>query len=143
MTNTRQSVVDMVRSFAGTPWKHLGRSRRGVDCVGLVIAVADELKFTPPDLEVPVYGRQPDGTLLSYFDRYMVRIGLSDIRDGSVVIFSYYGSPYHAGIVTDGKSRAIMHAYAAQRKVVPDFLDNTARGRTLIRAYDYKGLTDG
>lgn len=143
MTVTRADIVAKATSFYGVPWKHLGRSRKGVDCIGLVIAVAEELGLTPPDLEVPVYRRQPDGTLLSYFDRFMARCSLGDISAGTVVIFSFYGSPYHAGIVTDAASRAIVHSFAVQRKVVPDLLDNTTGGRKLVRAYDYKGLCNG
>lgn len=139
----RADVVKSALSFIGTKWKHQGRDREGCDCVGLVAAVATDLGILPEDFEVPPYRREPGPELLGYFDRYMKRIMPGQIQDGTVVIFSYIGTPYHAGIVVNASAQAMVHAFATQRKVVTDYLDNSAKGRKLIRAYDYRGLADG
>lgn len=140
----RSEIVVAAKSFLGTPWKHQGRSPKGVDCVGLIYAVAVHLgAIKEGEVEIPPYRRQPDGTLLDYFDRYMDRARLTDLKPGMAVIFEFMGSPYHAGIVTDTRRRAIVHAFAPSKKVVVDMLDNTQKGRKLIRAYDYRGVADG
>jgi len=143
MTIKRSQIVQTAKSYLGVPWTHQGRSRAGVDCVGLVVAVAGDLGILPPDLVIPPYRTRPDASLLSYFDTHMTPVSLRAIKDGTVVIFAYGGSPYHAGIVVNVNSSAIVHAYAAHRKVVPDHLEASTKGRTLIRAYDYPGVTDG
>jgi hypothetical protein len=73
MTLLRSQIVAKAKSFIGTPWKHQGRTRRSVDCVGLVVAIADELGVLPPDLEIPPYRRVPDGSLEWYFRKHMDR----------------------------------------------------------------------
>ena len=109
----------------------------------MLVAIGDELRCTPSDLVIPPYGRQPDGTLLSYFAKHMTRIQYSKIQKGTVLIFSYFGSPYHAGVVMNPDTNALIHAYAARGKVVYDYIDNTQKGRKLVAAYDFAGVVDG
>lgn len=145
MTLLRSHIVASARSFLGVPWRHQGRARvTGVDCVGLVYAVAEDLGLLPPEgIIIPPYRAQPDASLLSYFDRYMDSIPLSRIKDGTAVVFSFGGSPHHAGIVVNASARAIVHAYASRKAVVVDYLDGTSKGRQLLRAFDYRGVQDG
>lgn len=140
---SRSTIVSTARSFLGVRWRHQGRSRDGCDCVGLVAAVADELGMLPGDFSVPPYRREPGPELLVYFDRYLDRIPIHSIRDGSIVLFAFMGQPYHAGIMVNLSSQAIVHAFATKRKVVTDYLDNPQMGRKLVRAYDYREVYDG
>lgn len=140
---TRAEIVRTALSFIGTPWRHQGRSRTGCDCIGLVAAIADELGALPADFEVPAYRRQPTAELLNYFDRYMTRIATTAVKEGSVAIFSFYGTPHHAGIIVNSSATDIVHAFATRKKVVADYLENGANGRRFIRAYDYRGVIDG
>lgn len=140
MNPTRADIVQTARSYLGVKWKHMGRDREGLDCVGLLIAVWRDLGYEPSEVPIPPYRLQPDGTMLDYFKRYMVRCPLLSIREGTAVVFSYFGSPYHAGIVIDAKQRFIVHAFAQTRQVVVDDLDNGLHGRKLISAWDYPGV---
>lgn len=45
------------REWLGTPWEHQGRTRRGIDCAGLVVVVAHALGLTSYD--TTAYGRYP------------------------------------------------------------------------------------
>lgn len=145
MTLLRSHIVASATSFLGVPWRHQGRARAtGVDCVGLVYAVAEDLGLLPPEgVFIPPYRVHPDASLLSYFERYMDPVPLTKIKDGVAVVFSFGGSPYHAGVVVNASSRALVHAYAARREVVTDYLDGTSKGRRLLRAFDYRGVQDG
>lgn len=133
----------MAQTFLGVPWQHQGRTRDGVDCVGLVYAVYAALGYPTSHVVIPPYRTQPDGTLLSIFDRYMTRIPLKAIGNGSVAVFAFAGSPYHAGIVADVHSSSLIHAFAGKRAVVYDYLDNPTKGREFIRAYDFNGVING
>ena len=143
MTVTRSEIVQAARSMLGTPWKHQGRSRKSVDCVGLVYLIAKELGIAPPDLEFPTYRRQPDGSVGSYFDRYMDRIPQSQMKAGSVMLHSFMGSPFHASVVVDPVAGAIIHATASKRAVVIDLFKGRKNGMIFHAAYDYKGVSNG
>lgn len=139
----RSEIAAVARSFLGVRWTHQGHTRSGVDCVGLVRAVGDELGLLPDDLIIPPYRTQPDASLLSYFDRYMDRVPARKARLGSVLIFGFGPSPHHAGIIVDASNGGIVHAYAAHRKVVMDHMESRAKGRRILRAFDFKGVQDG
>lgn len=144
MIVTRSEVVACAQSYLGVRWLHQGRSRAGVDCVGLVAAIALDLGLVDPKaLVIPPYRTRPDGSLLQYFSTHMDRINKRNVQAGSVAIFAFGGSPYHAGIITDVHSSAIIHAYAAERKVVYGYLASTAHGRELVCAFDFKGIVNG
>lgn len=139
----RTEIVAKAQTYLGVRWTHQGHTRNGVDCVGLIRAVATDLGIAPDDLYVPPYRTQPDASLLSYFDRYMDRIPISRAREGSVMIFGFGPSPHHAGILTSVNLSAIIHANAGHRKVVVDYLESKAKRRRILRAFDFKGVTDG
>lgn len=143
MTLTRSQIVATAKSFIGTPWKHQGRTRRSVDCVGLVYAVANELGVLPQNITIPPYRRVPDGSAAVYFDRHMDRARKDSLKRGMVLLHSFMGSPFHASILVDPTTGAIVHAYARHRKVVIDLFKGRKDGMVLYAAYDFKGVTDG
>lgn len=52
------TIVEAARSYIGVPWKHLGRTRRGLDCAGLLIVSVKDSEGI--DLDAPSrYGREP------------------------------------------------------------------------------------
>jgi len=139
---TRSDIVACAQGYVGTPWRHMGNDGRGVDCVGLLVAIWRDLRFTPKPV-IPPYRREPDGSLLEYFHEYMIPIPVHKLKVGSALIFAYQGSPYHVGVVVDPDRRSMIHAYARTRKVVFDIIDHGQETRRLICAWDYPGVTDG
>jgi cell wall-associated NlpC family hydrolase len=96
------SLVDQARTYLGTPWKHRGRSRKGIDCAGIVVCSYADLGVTLPDIER--YGREPhrDGLMTA------VRAGFGEpVNDGpkvgdlAVMTSGALGSkePHHLGIM--------------------------------------------
>ena len=49
---TRTDIVAAARGWLGVPWRHQGRSRAGVDCVGLVVVVCRSLGLSDHDSTV-------------------------------------------------------------------------------------------
>jgi cell wall-associated NlpC family hydrolase len=104
-------LVEQARTYLGTPWRHLGRSRDGIDCAGVVICAYADLGIVIPDIER--YGREPhrDGLMAGAI------VGLGDpvwkgrncpravLAIGDVVIMTSaaFGAkePHHIGIVGD------------------------------------------
>lgn len=143
MTVTRPQIVATAKSFIGVPWKHQGRSRRSVDCVGLVYAVAAEMGVLPPALEIPPYRRVPDGSVQGYFDAHMDRRPKSGLKPGMVLLHSFLSSPFHASILVAPETGTIIHAYARHRRVVIDLFKGRKDGMVLHAVYDFRGVTDG
>lgn len=128
------------RGWVGTRFAHQGRLKKterhrgGVDCLGLLVGVADELQL-----------RDAHGVLLSAFDeqdyshlpdtvrlecillRLMQPIAVCDIRQGDVAMLRVDDRPQHLAIVSDGPG--LIHAYAPARGVVEHALDAWWRAR--------------
>ena len=73
---TRGEVLAEARSWLGVPYLHQGRSRLGVDCVGLLIMVARGIGIS--DYDVSGYPRVPSSDFLrAECERLMRRIPAS------------------------------------------------------------------
>lgn len=97
---TRHQIVDTARSWLNTPWVHQGRLPPfALDCAGLLICVARQLKLVAVDFDVTGYRRQPDGTMIDICSQFMVPI--DDFRLGAAIVVSIRGEPQHLGIIGD------------------------------------------
>ena len=129
-----EAFVAAARSYVGVPWRHLGRSRTGVDCIGLVLLAAREVGVGLPD-PAP-YAREPQGTrLLEGILAHAERV--SEASPGDVVLFrmGLYGG--HVGIASvhpDWNVPACLHAYAPRKQVVEQPMDTELRA-ALIGAF--------
>jgi len=120
-------IVVAARSFLGVPWRHLGRSRGGVDCIGLVLLSLREVGVQIDD-PAP-YQREPQGTrLLDGIRAHAAQVARE--RPGDILLFrmGVYGA--HVGIASVHPSwrvPAVVHAYAPHRCVVEQPMDGAAR----------------
>ena len=121
------AFVAAARSYVGVPWRHLGRARTGVDCIGLVLLAARDVGVDLPD-PAP-YAREPQGTrLLEGIVGHAARV--SEVRAGDVLLFrmGLYGG--HVGIASTHPAwgvPACLHAYAPRRQVVEQPMDDELR----------------
>jgi NlpC/P60 family putative phage cell wall peptidase len=112
----RSSLVTFARSYIGTPYFHAGKSRHGCDCVGLLLAVAEEagvLTYTPPGYSA---GWVDPDRLLSEIERFADSVEFGPVQDGDIGVFTIAGNPQHAAILTG--SGTMIHAYQTVGKVV-------------------------
>jgi cell wall-associated NlpC family hydrolase len=112
----RSSLVTVARSYIGVPYYHAGRNRNGVDCVGLLLAVAEEagvLTYTPPGYSA---GFVNGDLLLSEIERFADSVEFGPVQDGDIGVFTIAGNPQHAAILTAGGS--MIHAYQTVGRVV-------------------------
>ena len=135
-----EAFVAAARSYVGVPWRHLGRARTGVDCIGLVLLAARDVGVDLPD-PAP-YAREPQGTrLLEGILAHAQRV--SEVRVGDVLLFrmGLYGG--HVGIASLHPAwgvPACLHAYAPRRQVVEQPMDAELRA-ALIGAFRLPSLS--
>lgn len=110
---TGAEIVAAGRQYLGTRWVHQGRSRSGVDCVGLLVLVARDLGI--PHQDVRNYDRRPaEGQLERILGEQLVAIPRHEVRIGDVVALEDRQSRQvcHVGILTDGANPfGLLHAW--------------------------------
>lgn len=126
------------RSWIGVPFTHQGRSRDGVDCVGLVICVARELGLVPMDADANGYRRAPDGSMLEQCDVWLDRSPL-DVAHVAAIRFSV--APQHLAILVPHhhNGQAFVHALQRNGAVVSHRVDATWRDR-IVQGYRFRGV---
>lgn len=140
----REDIVSAARGWLGVPWQHQGRGRHGIDCIGLVIAVAKTVGAIDADFDVRGYGRHPDARVLLPTCRELMReIEPAHLASGDVLVLSWSDEPHHFAVVCDYPQPCelgIVHATArGGRQVVECRLDGVWRGR-IVAAFSFVGV---
>lgn len=130
-----KQIADKAAEYLGTKFVHQGRLKGvGVDCIGLLVCIARELKLEHYDYLH--YSERPDpAELLHYIHKSCDRV-LGDAIPGDIYLFWFVSSdrPQHAGIVVqDG----FIHTYKSIGKVVKHPLTAAWRKR-LYGIYRYR-----
>ncbi|MGI3212570.1 C40 family peptidase [Roseovarius tibetensis] len=119
-TVTPKAIVAEARTWLGTPWRHQGRARSGLDCVGLVVVVARALRLS--DYDHTAYGRRAQGqNFVDHFRAHMDGVAITDSRPGDVLVFADQAYPCHCGFLTERLGRPhLLHAHATRRQVIEE-----------------------
>lgn len=128
---TGADVVTAARSFLDVRYRHQGRSRDGVDCIGLPACVRAELGLQT--LDVTDYApRATDESMLEWCREHMAAV--VDLRPGDVLVMSF-GPDRHMAIVGDylHGGFSIIHALIGNRKVVENRFDDEYARRVIGR----------
>lgn len=134
---TADRVVLEARSWVGVPFRHQGRDRRGVDCVGLPIVIGQALGLLPAKFDVADYGRTATGELIARLQQYCRPI--PSPVPGSLLVIAWAKTAAHVAIFTGDN---MIHAYESVGKVV----EHGYRGRWLRlthSAWALPGVIDG
>lgn len=124
-------MVDEARSWLGVPFCAHGRTRDGVDCLGLIVVVAnDVLSDAIAFDDYSMQASTPDAfrIFLSLFDR----IADTDAGPGDLVQMNFRGRSTHIGILTD---TTIIHAAQKTGRVVEHSI--AAAKRSTLRPVAY------
>ncbi len=110
-------VVEAARSYLGCPFHHQGRSRAGIDCVGLIVRSGRDAGFTVHDHTV--YPRFPKpAELLHHVGRSFAQVeNVFLAKPGDVVLFWIKKPkwPQHAGVLT---AEGVVHTWQTVGRVV-------------------------
>lgn len=118
-------IVREARTYVGTPWVHQGRSRQGLDCLGLTSVVARTTRgYT---FDVLNYAAQAsDETMLQLCRQHMQPVPAVARQPGDVVVIRY-GNQRHMAIVGDhpvAGELSLIHASSILGRVVEHRLDS-------------------
>ncbi|MDT0635106.1 hypothetical protein [Spectribacter hydrogenoxidans] len=154
-TPTRPSadaIVTAALAWEGTPYRHLGRTRRAIDCAGLIILVGREVGAFAPDFDVRNYPRDPSGRLRMV----MLSSGMLPVRTlghsedcrrdellpGEVLVMRGNGSAILDSHLAIWTGRHVVHASAPFKRCVRHGL--LKPWSTYVSAvYRYPGVTYG
>jgi hypothetical protein len=131
------AIVTAARSWLGTRFHHQGRVKctnqhaGGVDCLGLLMGVAQELHLTNAQgialasCDETYYPHQPDcQKLYMTLSQHLIQIPIGDITPGNILLLKVDQNPQHLAIVSDYQNGfGMIHAYAPARAVVEHALD--------------------
>lgn len=126
---TGADVVAAARAWVGVRYRHQGRSREGVDCIGLPACVRAELGLVT--LDVTDYAaRATDESMLNWCRENMVAV--SELLPGDILVMAF-GTDRHMAIVGDYPhgGLSIIHAYLDNRRVVENRLDEVFMARVI------------
>ena len=138
----REQIVTQARTWTGSPYRHMGRSKtQGVDCMGFIIGVAEELGYA--DIDAPThYTTAPNGVeLLAGCEKNLVRVerdleairfnDLMSLKSGDILVFWGFtrGTAQHFAFVSDlGIRKTMLHAWSKHGSVVEHgIMDHWAR----------------
>lgn len=174
MEITAADLVAEARSWVGTRWRHQGRRKKaiepsvmrelgGVDCVGLVIELANTFELispldasrlaaelrplgltvaTAPRFDITGYGREPDaeGVLLKKICDSMMRKA-TELRPGMAVLMNFGEAPRHMGILGDyrGGGLSLIHAFIEPGRCIEHRLDEVWKAR-IVQGYQLPGV---
>ena len=133
-----RDVVAAARGFLGVRWHHQGRSSAGLDCAGLVIAVAHVLGLSAFDTRD--YGRLPSGQRMrEILDAHCARAPA--LQPGVVALMRFEADPQHLAIVADYVygGLSLVHALMTERRVCEHRLDTHWRAR-IVALYALPGV---
>jgi len=134
---TRARLVEIARSYIGVKWRHQGRTRVGIDCLGLVLVPAFELGLCeyPDNYNYPRQSTSRELIEISRQWAQEIRLGpggLEDLPDGDVIVLRDKVFPQHVGMMTTlNGHRSLLHSSLAHRRVVEEYITDDHRQRAL------------
>jgi len=119
---------------------HGGRSwTNGVDCIGMLALVADQLNYPYSDLSTG-YSRRPDGLLLSRMLQAVDAVSITDALPGDIPVFWFDREtkyPQHVAIYNE--TMGIIHCHSRAKRVVETSLE-VGWARRLLAVLRFRGV---
>jgi len=130
---SREKIIEQARTWLGTNFRYQGRVKKnqnnngGVDCLGLIFGVCDELgyKYNGQLLsyyDTIIYSKKPDYNILKEkFAKFFKIKNVKDIDMGDIVLKKVSDCQFHLVIYTGD---TFIHASAISFKVVEHTVDS-------------------
>ena len=149
---TRADIVRKAREYLGTPFQHQGRRKgQALDCVGLILCVADDLGLADKEnvlfqrMDYYDYGPQPIGRFVH--EECVKRLNqksVLDIKPGDALTLRIPTDPCHTAIVAEipGQGLSMIHCYeGGQAKCIEHRIDERWHNR-IVGAFEFPGTED-
>ena len=131
-------IVNEAKKWIGVKFRHCGRNKNGVDCIGLIIKVAHELDLSQYDTNS--YARRPHvAEFLRGFKTHMDPICKSHMTHGDVLLTKATRFPVHCGIleVDEYGQKWFIHSSEPYGGVVREALSEQ-RMKDVIHVFRYR-----
>lgn len=104
MDQMREQFVRAALTYIGTEYRHQGRNRNGLDCVGLVVCALHDAEWLSEEEFGAIphnYPAEPRGwDLVRALHRYTKRLRtIAEAREGDILTVRYSAEPQHLAIV--------------------------------------------
>lgn len=94
---TREALITAARSYDRVPFRHQGRTHKGLDCIGLIVCAARDIGIDLPDRHD--YARDPkDDELERILDETLVP--LIHPEPGAIALIRFQDSNRHIALLT-------------------------------------------
>jgi cell wall-associated NlpC family hydrolase len=149
---TQQQIVAQARTWLGTKYHHQGRLKKserglgGVDCIGLVIGVIDELGIQDgagnslTKADESNYSMYPEqGRLVGSIKKHLREVPRDKMRIGDVILFKTFKDPQHVGFLSDYPAAGfgLIHCNSSAGKVVEQPLSEVWQ-KMITHVYRFK-----
>lgn len=137
---TRAQVIAEARSWLGTKFRPKGRSRLGVDCLGLLVMVGRAFDVAHTDEQHYTDWPSPERLMLAKFDACLTRRLPGEANwDGTIGVFPGFKTlPGHVGFFTSlHGARHLLHARVNAGLVVEEAFDSDPRTRSMLLVARY------
>lgn len=119
----RDEIVEAARTWVGVPYLHQGRSRQGVDCIGLLACLAKQ--FGVSDYDETDYGRRPSGLhMRRVLESNLIKTTYGDLQPADIIHMATDKDPLHVALVSRRNPLYIVHASSDFGRVVEQRLDD-------------------
>lgn len=124
---TADEVIEYARTWLGVPYQHQGRTRHGVDCLGLLVNMAQHFGVT--DYDEAAYSSNPSGRHMRLMlDTYLHRDMYCQCpRKGDILHMAANSEPQHVAVVSQVTPLRIIHATSEAGKVIEQRVDRLMR----------------
>lgn len=149
---TPEQIVAQARTWLGTKYHHQGRLKKsahgpgGVDCIGLIIGIIDELGIQDGEGNSLVhadetnYSMYPEqGRLVKSIQQHLREVPIEQMAVGDVLLFKTFKDPQHVGLLTQypGGGPGMIHCNSSAGQVVEQPF-SMAWVKMLTHAYRFK-----
>lgn len=127
-------IISAARAALETPFRHQGRTLRGMDCAGLIVWCAESAGLDYVDQRD--YPTNPgNGRLEAALDMQpcLVRIPVATAEAGDVLLIKFAGDPQHLALHA---GKMMIHAWEKTGKVCEHDLDEWRSGK-IVAAYRF------
>lgn len=130
---TREDIIIQARTWLDTKFRYQGRIKKnkyndgGVDCLGLVFGVFDELNYKYNNkllsyYDTIVYSKQPDFNILKEkFSLFFKIKNINELDIGDIILKKVSIQNYHLMFYN---KNTVIHSSAISHKVIENKIDN-------------------
>jgi cell wall-associated NlpC family hydrolase len=142
-----EDVVREARALLDVPWVHQGFDPLyGLDCRGLLLAVAQAVGYQPKEYSKTYRRRSPAEELRAALDDEMNAIEISELREADAVLIKFPrdDAARHVGIIARGQfEQTIIHSYEPRQGGGRVIEEPYRRWDPYVRAaFRWKGIAD-